>query len=95
MKKTRQRLDDLEDQLISHPTILHMPKGKKVMISGPRNYLLSLATVCTNRKNATKEQVKQLDLRATSVRWSDYSVGVPKNSRCLVRRSPTIMARLD
>ena len=62
MKKVRRRLDDLEDQFISWPTILHMPNGTRVLISGPKNYLLTLASACTNRENATKEQVKQLDL---------------------------------
>jgi hypothetical protein len=74
MKKTHRRLDQLEDQLISKPTILHMPKKKKVLITGPKNYLLTLASVCTNRENATKEQVKQLDLIQNCV-WAQEPGG--------------------
>ena len=56
------RLERLEKQLISEPTILFMPDGKTVHLAGPRDYLLTLVGLATDRQRATPIQSAHLDL---------------------------------
>ena len=58
----RQRLERLEQQLISEPTILFMPDGKTVILSGPGDYLMTLLGLSTHPNDSTPAQAEHLNL---------------------------------
>ena len=60
--KIYKRLEALEKQLIREPTLLFMPDGKIVSLTGPNDYLLTLVGLATNRERANPRQAAQLDL---------------------------------
>ncbi len=59
--KLHQRLERLEKQFISEPTILFMPDGKVVSLTGPNDYLLTLLGVAREPERATPKQSQHLD----------------------------------
>ena len=60
--KLNERLERLEKQFVSEPTILFMPDGKTVSLTGPNDYLLTLLGLATRRERATPQQAAHLDL---------------------------------
>jgi hypothetical protein len=60
--KFHRRLDALERQFISEPTILTMPDGSTATITGPDDYLVTLLALSTRCETATPGQAAHLKL---------------------------------
>lgn len=60
--KFHRRLDALERQFISEPTILTMPDGSTATITGPDDYLVTLLALSTRCETATPGQAAHLEL---------------------------------
>ena len=66
--KLHKRLERLEKQFISEPTVLTMLDGRTETIEGPKKHLFDLFGIAVGRKPETPQQSKHLDLIAECVR---------------------------
>jgi hypothetical protein len=60
-RQMRRRLEALEENLISEPTILMMPDGSTATIPGG-DYLLRLLGIAVHEESASPEEAAHLDL---------------------------------
>jgi hypothetical protein len=60
--KLNQRLERLEQQFISEPTLLFMPDGKTVSLTSPNDYVLTLLGLTMHPERATATQTAHLNL---------------------------------
>ena len=71
--KLKRRIEALEMGLITDPTILTMPDGRTVTITGPGDYMVRLLGVVF--RGATPAQAAQLDLIRRSTEISEPGGG--------------------
>jgi hypothetical protein len=60
--RLQRRLEALERGLLTEPTLLTMPDGRMVRISGPGDYLLRLIGLTAASEGVTPEQTRDLEL---------------------------------